>query len=81
MIQLTKEELSELMINLFNRSKGFKNLVDVREYIDNEISKVENLALSAVSHRRELLKTVRERNAFNDGYSLGCKTTRKKYEK
>jgi hypothetical protein len=30
---------------------------------------------------RELLKTTRERNAFNDGYSLGCETTRKKYEK
>ena len=39
------------------------------------------LILPIVSQQSELLKTVRERNAFNDGYSLGCKTTRKKYDK
>tara|TARA_R110002167_G_scaffold331706_1_gene538423 strand:- start:69360 stop:69608 length:249 start_codon:yes stop_codon:yes gene_type:complete len=39
------------------------------------------LNIPGVSQQRELLKTTRERNAFNDGYSLGCKTTRKKYDK
>ena len=43
--------------------------------------KSEQLLLHGVSQQRELLKTTRERNAFNDGYRLGCKTTRKKYEK
>ena len=51
MINVTENELNTLMMNLFNRSKSFNNLVDVQEYINNEISKCKNLSLSGVGCR------------------------------
>ena len=73
------EEFKEKLTSAMNRGGwGQENIKDVLPLIE---SYVKQLPLHNVSQQRELLKTTRERNAFNDGYSLGCKTTRKKYEK
>jgi len=77
-----KKKIEEIKEAIYNCGDEY---AENREQVIRAVNLLEELekqfSLNVVSHRRELLTTVRERNAFNDGYSLGCKTTRKKYEK
>tara|TARA_R110000796_G_scaffold214204_1_gene330207 strand:+ start:1333 stop:1563 length:231 start_codon:yes stop_codon:yes gene_type:complete len=73
---------SEEILKLINKCSTLNENYQIK-YIDpTDYSKLANMLEEAIdtNNQRELLKTTRERNAFNDGYSLGCKTTRKKYE-
>jgi hypothetical protein len=60
MIQLEEKELAKLMFDIWQNSNDLKNPVMVSNYIDNEIIKVKNLALSGVvksycEHKAKLL--------------------------
>tara|TARA_R110002049_G_scaffold227912_1_gene400090 strand:- start:42334 stop:42609 length:276 start_codon:yes stop_codon:yes gene_type:complete len=75
MIQLTEQELQELMMNLYNRKDSFNTLLEVREYINNETSKVNNTSCSKElneKQHREILEEFAEEYNYPHNSKVDC---------